>query len=273
MAKRFTDTNKYKKPFVRALPGAYKLLWDFLYHDCDHAGIWIVDFEIAQTYVGKDMPITQAGALTLFNDDEIRIVKIDGGKKWFIPSFILFQYGHLSEKNRAHLNVISVLKKYNLINSDFSIKPLTSPLQGAKEKEQEMEMEMEQETFEKSEKLFLVPAMLKIWLEKNPGYFQEKQKDFEALFKISTNLCTKYGIKILAHTRDYVSEDVIKLRWGELVTFIHQENFFRNYSLSQVEKHFQSILLKKENGNSKTFKPNKSTGAEELIQRLSLKVV
>ena len=59
MAKRFTDTEKYRKPFLRGLQGAYKLLWDFLYHDCNHAGIWIKDFEIAQIYIGNDMPINE----------------------------------------------------------------------------------------------------------------------------------------------------------------------------------------------------------------------
>lgn len=149
MAKRFTDTNKYKKPFIRCLKGAYKLFWDFLYHDCDHAGIWIVDFEIAQFYIGLDMPVNKKEALRFFNESEQRIVELDGGKKWFIPSFIEFQYGELRENNRAHVNVISVLKKYNLIDENFNIKieregaskPLTRPLQGAKEQEQEQEKE------------------------------------------------------------------------------------------------------------------------------------
>ena len=60
MAKRFTDTNKYKKPFIRGLQGAYKLFWDYLYHDCDHAGIWIVDFEIAQTYLVNTIQLVPA---------------------------------------------------------------------------------------------------------------------------------------------------------------------------------------------------------------------
>ena len=46
--KRFTDTDKYKKPFIRGLKGAYKLLWDYLYHECDNAGVWIDDFDVAQ---------------------------------------------------------------------------------------------------------------------------------------------------------------------------------------------------------------------------------
>lgn len=149
MAKRFTDTNKYKKPFVRSLPGAYKLLWDFLYHDCDHAGIWIVDFDIAQVYLGPDMPVSRREALELFNQDEVRIVELDGGAKWFIPSFIEFQYGQLSEKNRAHFSVITMLKKYNLLTDDlqisFSNKPLTSPLQGGKDKDKEKEQDKEKD--------------------------------------------------------------------------------------------------------------------------------
>ena len=95
MAKRFTDTNKYKKPFIRGLQGAYKFFWDYLYHECDHAGIWIVDFEVAQLYVGKDMPINKEDALKYFNNGEKRIIEIDNGIRWYIPSFIEFQYGRI----------------------------------------------------------------------------------------------------------------------------------------------------------------------------------
>jgi hypothetical protein len=153
MAKRFTDTNKYKKPFVRGLPGAYKLLWDFLYHDCDNAGIWIVDFDIAQIYIGQDMPVSREIALQFFNEEETRIIELDGGKKWFIPSFIEFQYGQLTETNRAHTNVISTLRKYNLLDNNLKIikenKVHTSPLQGAmdmdKEKDKDKDKEKEKE--------------------------------------------------------------------------------------------------------------------------------
>ena len=139
MAKRFTDTNKYKKPFIRGLQGAYKLFWDYLYHECDHAGIWIVDFEIAQLYLGKDMSINKEDALRFFNEGEIRIVEIDKGKKWFIKPFIEFQYGELNEQNRAHNSVISILKKYGL-----SSKPLTrslqAPTEGAMDKDKDKEI-------------------------------------------------------------------------------------------------------------------------------------
>lgn len=150
MAKRFTDSNKYKKTFVRGLQGAYKLLWDFLYHDCDHAGIWIVDFKIAQYYIGEDMPVNRVEALKQFNEEEVRVVEIEGGKKWFIPSFIEFQYGKLSRTNKAHNNIISPLLKYGLIDENlnliqFTPKEHSSPLQGDKDKDKEKEKEKEKE--------------------------------------------------------------------------------------------------------------------------------
>jgi hypothetical protein len=153
MAKRFTDTNKYRKPFIRGLPGPYKLFWDYLYHDCDHAGIWIVDFEIAQIYVGADMPINQDEALTFFNNGEQRIIEFDEGKKWFLKPFIEFQYGELNESNRAHNSVIQILRKNQLL------KPLTSPLQGAEDKVKDKDMvkdkyRKEKSIFEEARKLY-----------------------------------------------------------------------------------------------------------------------
>lgn len=115
MAKRFTDTDKYKKRFFRGLPCQYKLLWDYLYHDCDHAGVWIVDFEIAQIYLGKDAPINKEEALRLFNEGELRIIEIKKGKYWFIPSFLEFQYGpQISKKNNIYASIEKILKKHDL---------------------------------------------------------------------------------------------------------------------------------------------------------------
>lgn len=136
MAKRFTDSEKYKKTFFRGLPGAYKLLWDYLYHDCDNAGIWIRDFEIAQLYIGSDMPVTESQALKYFGD---RIIVFDDGRKWFIPAYIEFQYecslDDLNPKNNAHLSVIKKLKKQGLL----------SPSRGDKDKDKDKDMVKDKE--------------------------------------------------------------------------------------------------------------------------------
>ncbi len=162
MAKRFTDTEKYKKPFIRSLPGAYKLLWDYIYHDCNHAGVWIADFEIAQIYLGKDLNVDKETALELFNTDEVRVIPFANGKKWFVKSFVDFQYGELNEKNKVHASVIKHLKKDGILDEnnnyvcpnndkihekDKNIKientDLASPLQGAKDKDKEKDMDMD----------------------------------------------------------------------------------------------------------------------------------
>lgn len=125
MAKRFTDSEKYKKPFVRSLKGAYKLFWDYLCTDCDNSGIWIVDFEIAQIYLGSDMKVDRDEALACFNQDEYRVHVFDGGRKWFIPSFIAFQYNELSETNPAHKKIISTLGNLGfLINGKIDLEVL-----------------------------------------------------------------------------------------------------------------------------------------------------
>ena len=138
MAKRFTDTEKYKKKFYRKMPAAYKLLWDFICHDCDHAGIWHVDFDIAQLYIGNDVEINEQGAIKFFNEGEKRIEVFSDGEKWFIRPFIEFQYGTLNPNNRVHLSILNILKKNK-------IKPLISPLLGAKDKDKDKDMDKDKE--------------------------------------------------------------------------------------------------------------------------------
>jgi len=134
MAKRFTDTEKYKKKFYRKMPAAYKLLWDFICHDCDHAGIWHVDFEIAELYIGSDIEINEDDALKFFNEGEKRIEVLSSGEKWFIRPFIEFQYGTLNPNNRVHLSILNILKKNKT-------KPLISPLLGAKDKDKDKDLD------------------------------------------------------------------------------------------------------------------------------------
>jgi hypothetical protein len=128
MPKRFTDTDKWKKPFIRGLPTPYKLLWFYILDDCNHAGIWEVDIEVAQIRTGE--VFTEKLALEIFGD---RVQKI-ADSKWFFPDFISFQYGELNEKNRVHFSIIHILNKYK-------IKGLTSPLQGVKDKDKDKEQD------------------------------------------------------------------------------------------------------------------------------------
>ena len=124
MARRFTSTDKYKNKFFRTLPGPYKLFWDYLYHDCDHAGVWIVNFPIAQMYLGDDMLVDEDVALKLFNTKKQRIFPISDGEKWFILPFIKNQYGELDRGNRVHASVIRILKENKITSFKSLLRPL-----------------------------------------------------------------------------------------------------------------------------------------------------
>lgn len=111
MAKRFIDTDLFKKRFVRSLPGPYKLLWVYLFCECSNAGIWEVDLEIAGIYCGQSFKMEDLRK-TLGD----RLYFFDGDSKAFIPDFIKFQYGkELNKQNPAHRSVLERLENYGLI--------------------------------------------------------------------------------------------------------------------------------------------------------------
>jgi hypothetical protein len=143
MAKRMTDTDKWKKPFIRGLEGAYKILWLYILDECDHAGIWHVDFEVAQIRTGEKLDLETA--LKNFGD---RVISFDNDTKFFIPGFIEFQYGELNPENRVHLSVITILARYGIDGN----KGLVSPLRRAKDKDKDKEKAKDKDPSAEKEK-------------------------------------------------------------------------------------------------------------------------
>lgn len=127
MPKRMTDTDKWKKPFLKTLPVEYKLFWLYLLDECDHAGIWHVELDLAEMRLG--IKLSHQKIRGFFKE---RIVEFDNGTKWFLPDFVGFQYGELDVNNRAHKSVVDRLKKYDLLKNQ---KGVASPLQGGKDKD------------------------------------------------------------------------------------------------------------------------------------------
>lgn len=160
MAKRFTDTVKFRKDWIRRLPATYKLFWCYILDDCSNAGIWEVDLEIASLILGVEL--SKKTALQLFNENKQRIIEFDDGVKWFIIPFIEFQYGELNADFNPHKSIISTLKKNKLLCHIKSITGVpvgyqgrvpwyptngTLPMVGYQEKEQEQEKEKEKELY------------------------------------------------------------------------------------------------------------------------------
>ena len=108
MAKRMTDTDKWKKRFIRELKPKHKLLWLYILDDCNHAGIWEIDLDVASIRVGEAVGYKD---LDVFGS---KIIMFDNNEKCFIPDFIEFQYGELNPNSNVHKSVISLLSRYNL---------------------------------------------------------------------------------------------------------------------------------------------------------------
>lgn len=184
MAKRFTDTDKWKKKFIRSLPAPYKLLWLYLLDECDHSGVWIVDFDVARLRLDEN--VDEMEALNLFED---KILPIDNGERWLILDFIEFQYGILKAENRAHQAVINTLIKYQLWDDEeetiIKNKVLERSFKGPKDKEKEKEKDKdkEKEKEKEGENQIFYPfnsdeflSMWKVWLD----YRKEIKKPYKS---------------------------------------------------------------------------------------------
>ncbi len=109
MSKRFTDSTKWNKQWIRNLDLRHKLFWLYLLDKCDHAGIWDVDLGLAGFQIGAEFD--RGEVLTIFGP---QIIELEGGTKWFIPKFIEFQYGTLNPEVKAHLSAIKILIRHNI---------------------------------------------------------------------------------------------------------------------------------------------------------------
>lgn len=111
MAKRFTDTEIWNKHWFRKLKPARKEFVRYLFENCDHAGIWDVDIELAEFFIGEEI----GDPLTWLPEDFV-IIEIKDGEKWFLPKFLKFQYTNgLNSDKPALKSVFKILEQYELL--------------------------------------------------------------------------------------------------------------------------------------------------------------
>lgn len=111
MAKRFTSTEKWIDPWFCGLSPICKLFWVYLLDNCDHAGIWQVNWPLVKFHIWEEKVDP-----TLYGN---RIVVINESK-WFIPKFIEFQYGELVDTNNTHRSVIKILEKQGILRGSIA---------------------------------------------------------------------------------------------------------------------------------------------------------
>lgn len=151
MGKRFTDTDKWTKQWFGDLSIREKVLWLYCCDACDAAGI--ADFSTKFFSVSVGFPVKKETLDKAFGD---RIVWLESSK-FFIPSFIEFQYGQLTEACKPHKPIIKELEKLGLLvmeNGKGTVRVLKGYSKGIntleeKEKEQEQEKETKEVAGEK----------------------------------------------------------------------------------------------------------------------------
>jgi hypothetical protein len=109
MSKRFTDTEKWKDDWFLSLSNDYRIVWQWLLDNCNHAGICKPSINLLNMMCNTKL--TDEVLFEVFND---RLFNYN--TFWFIPKFLKFQYGSLNSKKPAVVSVIKELKKHNLIH-------------------------------------------------------------------------------------------------------------------------------------------------------------
>lgn len=141
MARRMTESGKFRDAWYRNLTPKAKCIWEFMISECNAAGILDIDLKSMSFHIGVGITMNDVKAF----DSRLVWIRED---KVFIPKFITFQYpGGLNPENRAHKNILPMLKQHMKFDEEQGAwKPLGSPLQGAKEKETVIVTETEQVT-------------------------------------------------------------------------------------------------------------------------------
>jgi len=175
MAKRMTDAGKWNKRWFRTLPPHLKLMWLYICDSCDAAGIWSEDLELASFQIGIE--ISQDQYFEAFGN---RFIRLDDDKV-FVPGFIEFQYGELSEECKPHQSVLKTLARYGICPKTLTLlEGYPKGIRTLKDKDKEKDKEKEKEKGEcegKTETLELDPV---------PNI---QRFDFEALYE-------KYPLKV-----------------------------------------------------------------------------
>lgn len=126
MAKRFTDTEKWERPWFRSLSIPNKLLWCYILDRCDIAGVWYVDMALASFLIGTEYNREETEKAF---EKQIEI----SGDRWLIKDFIPFQYGSISSENKLFRSVSAKLDCFK----EGASMPLKCPINGAKDKDKD----------------------------------------------------------------------------------------------------------------------------------------
>lgn len=135
MAKRFTDTDKWKDEWYTELSNDYKVIWQYLLDTCDNAGIYKRNIKLLNYYCNTNV---SAEDILEVLKDRVSLISDD---KWIINKFCVFQYGNdfLQSKNKAVVSAINKLIENKLYNNTTNSVLIPYPYSIDTPKEQEQD--------------------------------------------------------------------------------------------------------------------------------------
>ena len=109
---RNSDTEIWRDPWHRMMPAEYKCFWKYLCDNCDDAGVWKKDLDLAIFQIRAG--IYEEKALLVFNEGKERVLVFKPGY-WFLTGFLDFHYpGGLSTDSGFHKKIIGLLHQHGL---------------------------------------------------------------------------------------------------------------------------------------------------------------
>jgi hypothetical protein len=184
-----------------------------------------------------------------------KAIQLSSGK-YFFPDFIEHQYPKgLQENNAAHKNVIYELHKYDLLDEknhvkvkkkqisfEAPLKPLYSTTGNGYGNGKGYDKGKDNGNGYVPDYTLPVPKMSLAWKKYNKNYAEDYKRDFVHLNNIWNFIKTQYKSE---------SESEILQTFEHISKFTSEHDFFKNYSLKQVDTHIQSIFQNIKNGTSK----------------------
>lgn len=212
MEKRFRSTDLTNKPWYRKLAPVFKCVFTYLLDTCDKAGIWTVDVDAMEFFIGA--PVDFNAFMEAINADrdqnDLRIEWYPGNKKVWITGFTHFQYGELSSASKPHEKIIALLNSYGLLHrvpvrvQDSVFDRVPGTLQERKGKEEEGKgQERDKEGEEKTPELFEKQKPTR-----KPNFLPGKDDSIE--------LKREYDAKIVAE-RDKIDSTAMKLKIADFI--------------------------------------------------------
>jgi len=111
MAKRFTDSDKWKDGWYMSLNNDERIAWQYLLDNCTIAGRWKINIKSLNFHCNSNFSKEQ------FEETfKGRVFFIQEGEYYFIPKFLKFQYSTgLNSSKPAIISVRKELIQYDLV--------------------------------------------------------------------------------------------------------------------------------------------------------------